>query len=378
VPVTETGFTEKGSNTVSSSYLDLATPALLIDADQFESNLRKMQDAVDAAGKTLRPHAKAHKSVEIALRQMDAGAVGVCVATLPEMHWMHAARIPLLLTTPIADTAKTGSVARLVAAGGDIRVVVDHEVQARLYSESAAAAGIRIPVLMDLDIGDHRTGIPCDERAIRLALAIEQDKHLQFAGLQAYSVSGSHTGGFEQRRAHSVQALAGAITIQKELIGQGLDAVTLTGGSTGTWNIDVEIPEFTELQAGSYPLMDVAYRAIVGDDFPAAMSILATVISASHPDRVTVDAGFKAFATDRPFGPEPIGIRGVRWEWAGDEHGFLHLENPSQPLRIGDKIRFLAPHTDPTANLYTRAYILRGDRVEAVWPLKGLAKPPIP
>ena len=357
--------------TIQSSKFDLPTPALLVDLDRFESNLQKMQAAVAKSGKQLRPHAKAHKCVEISRRQMKAGAVGVCVATLSEMQWMTSARIDVLLTTPVASRIKTDCIAALTKSGADIRVVVDHPDQVRLYQESAARVDARIQVLVDLDIGDHRTGVPCDERAIALAQQIAGLSNLQFAGLQAYSVSGSHTEGAVARRDHSTLAIAQAIAIQRELLAAGLDAKTLTGASTGTWNIDTTIPEVTEIQAGSYPLMDAAYRRIIGDDFAPAMTVLTTVISASHSDRVTVDAGYKSFATDRPFGPEAVGVNGVRWQWGGDEHGILHLENPSRAIRLGDRLEFIPPHCDPTVNLYDRVYATRGERVMEIWPTKN-------
>jgi D-serine deaminase-like pyridoxal phosphate-dependent protein len=221
-------------------------------------------------------------------------------------------------------------------------------------------------------VGDHRTGIPCDERAIALAQKVESSPNLSFAGLQAYSVSGSHTEGWSERQRHSTSAIAQAVELQRELLKKGLRAQTLTGGSTGTWNIDIKIPEMTELQAGSYPLMDAAYRRIGGVDFAPAMTVLVTVVSSSHQDRVTVDGGFKAFATDRPFGPEPLNTPGIRWQWGGDEHGILHFENGQRTLESGDRLEFIVPHCDPTVNLYDRIYACRGDVVEAVWPLKRL------
>jgi len=357
--------------TTQSSKFDLQTPALLVDLDRFEANIQKMQSAVAHSGKQLRPHAKAHKCVEISRRQMKAGAVGVCVATVSEMQWLTAAGIGVLLTTPVASVVKTDRIAAMVKSGADIRVVVDHAEQARLYQDSAARAGVTIPMLVDLDIGDHRTGIPCDERAVALARKIAGSANLRFVGLQAYSVSGSHTEGTAERRTHSMSAIGQAIPIQRELLAAGLDARTLTGASTGTWDIDTIIPEVTEIQAGSYPLMDAAYRRIVGEAFAPAMTVLATVISASHPDRVTVDAGYKAFATDRPFGPEAVGLNGVRWQWGGDEHGILHLESPSHPVRLGDHIEFIPPHCDPTVNLYDRIYATRGERVVEIWLTKG-------
>jgi 3-hydroxy-D-aspartate aldolase len=349
---------------------ELPTPALLVNLDDLESNIAKLQSAASAARKQLRPHAKAHKCVEIARRQLHAGAAGVCVATLAEMELMTAAGIGVLLTTPVASSLKTNLIALWIRGDAHIRAVVDHPIQVQLYQESAARAGVTIPLLVDLDVGDHRTGIPCDERAIALAAEIESSPNLRFAGLQAYSVSGSHTEGWEARRKHSVEAIGQAIPIQRELLSRGLDARTLSGGSTGTWDIDLAIPELTELQAGSYALMDVAYRKIGGVPFAPAMTVLATVVSANHSGFVTVDAGYKSFATDRPFGPEPLELSDVRWQWAGDEHGILHFESGSRTLQPGDRVELVPPHCDPTVNLYDRIAACRGDRVEAVWPLK--------
>jgi D-serine deaminase-like pyridoxal phosphate-dependent protein len=288
------------------------------------------------------------------------------------MDLMHCAGISSLLTTPVASKNKTDFVAALVKQGGDIRAVVDHSDQVSLYQKSAAEAGCTLKLLVDLDVGDHRTGVPCDERAIALAQQVAAGANLRFAGLQAYSVSASHTDGRDTRRKHSESAIARAIPIQRELMRLGFDAGVLTGGSTGTWDIDTKIPELTEIQAGSYPLMDVAYTQIGGVPFEPAMTVLATVVSANHPDRVTVDAGFKAFATDRPFGPQALGVAAAEWRWGGDEHGILQFREGHQ-IRPGQRIEFLAPHCDPTTNLYDRIHCCRGDAIEAVWPLKRLS-----
>lgn len=356
---------------------DLWTPALLLDMDRFERNLQRMQQQVSLEGKLLRPHAKAHKCAEISRRQVAAGAAGVCVATLAEMDLMHSAGIGTLLTTPVASKSKTDFVAGLARRGGDVRVVVDHADQVVLYQNSAEEAGCTLNVLVDLDVGDHRTGVPCDERAIVLSRQVAAAANLRFAGLQAYSVSASHTEEWEDRQAHSGDAIAKAVPIQRELLRLGLDAATLTGGSTGTWDIDTKIAELSEMQAGSYPLMDVAYKRIGGVPFEPAMTVLATVVSASHSDRVTVDAGFKAFATDRPFGPQALELEDAEWRWGGDEHGILQFDKP-HGLRPGYRIEFLAPHCDPTTNLYDRIYCCRGNDVEAVWPLKRLSLEGVP
>lgn len=339
---------------------DLPTPALCVDLDLFEANLARMQECCSRAGKMLRPHAKAHKRTAIALRQMELGAVGACAATIEELEKFS----DVLLTTPVASPVKTARVAAHVLAGAAVTVVIDHPIQAKLYSDSALRYGVSLEVLADLDIGDHRTGVPCDERAVALVQTIAETPGLRFGGLQAYSVSGSHTAGWKERRNHSSSAIGQAIAVQRELLSRGFDARRLTGGSTGTWDIDTAIPEMTEIQAGSYPLMDLAYRRIGGVPFAAAMTVRATVVSASHPGRVTVDAGFKAFSTDRPFGPEAPDWPDTQWQWAGDEHGFLL--GPELP-GLGQQVAFLPPHCDPTVNLHAKIHACRGDEVVEVW-----------
>jgi D-serine deaminase-like pyridoxal phosphate-dependent protein len=339
---------------------ELPTPALLLDIDTFESNIRQMAAHVSRAGKALRPHAKAHKCVEIAKRQLSAGAIGVCVATVAEAELMVKAGIPgVLLTSPIADRQKCSRIAGLAP---DIAVVVDHPEQVRMYGTVAAAARVTLDVLIDVDVGDHRTGIAPGAPALELARLVLRTPGLRFKGLQAYSVRASHFPEI------SANALSPVLELRDALRSDGIEVEMITGGSTGTYECDSATPYLTELQAGSYALMDGAY-ARVGVPFGHALTVLATVVSANYHDRVTVDAGFKAFSTDRPFGPDIKDIAGVRYEWAGDEFGYLYLDAPSQPVRLGDRVRFIPPHCDPTVNLYDRIHVCRGDTVEAIWPV---------
>ena len=303
---------------------DLPTPALLLDLDAFEANLALMQTHVSAAGKHLRPHAKAHKCPEIARRQVAAGAVGVCVATVAEAELMAAAGIhSLLLTSPLADPLKIG---RAVLTGA--QAVVDHPRQAQLYQEAAAAAHKTLEVLVDLDVGDHRTGARPDD-ALELAQWIDRAPNLKLRGLQAYSVLGSHNGGFEGRKKVSTDALAIAAHVFSHLRASGLNIDSLTGGSTGTWDIDTKIAALTEFQAGSYVLMDMAYAKEGVTAFKPAMTVLATVVSANHRTAqgtgwVTLDSGTKSFSTDRGYAPEPLAFPEATTRWGGDE--FLYLE----------------------------------------------------
>jgi D-serine deaminase-like pyridoxal phosphate-dependent protein len=314
--------------------------------DLLEKNLTRMSSA---AGRKLRPHAKAHKCVEIARRQIALGACGICCATVAEAELMAKNSIPgILLTSPLGDPAK---IARVAATGA--MAVVDHVRQVDWY----AATGLPVELLIDLDVGDHRTGAASAQQAVEIARAIEKCPRLRLRGLQAYSVSGSHGKDLAERKQISSAAFQTAAAI-RDLLGTEI----LTGGSTGTWDVDLALPEVTEIQAGSYVMMDLAYRRI-GIDFENAMTVLATVISANHDSFVTVDAGFKAFSTDRGYGPEPVGMNAT-YRWGGDEFGFLDTK-----LKLGDRVEFIAPHCDPTVNLYDRIYACRGENVEAVWPV---------
>jgi D-serine deaminase-like pyridoxal phosphate-dependent protein len=333
----------------------IPTPALLLDLDLLELNLARMAQRTKESGKKLRPHAKAHKCVEIARRQIEHGACGISVATVAEAELMARNGIPgILLTSPLADPAK---IARIAATGA--MAIVDHVQQVEWYE---AAASRPIDLLIDLDVGDHRTGASSPAQALEIARAIDKSPRLRLCGLQAYSVSGSHGATPAERKHISGSAFQTAAEIRDLLAAEGWPAEILSGGSTGTWDVDLELSDVTELQVGSYVMMDLAYRRI-GIDFQHAMTILATVVSANHESFVTVDAGFKAFSTDRPFGPEPAHLT-VKYRWGGDEFGYLEA-----PLNLGDRIEFIAPHCDPTVNLYDKIYACRGEFVEATWPV---------
>ena len=345
---------------------EILTPALLLDLDAFEANLSRMVDHVHRSGKTLRPHAKAHKCVEIAKRQLAAGARGVCVATLAEAELMSKGGISgLLLTSPVADPAK---ITRIGATGA--MVVVDHIQQVEWYQNTAR----KLDVLVDIDVGDHRTGASSLAQALEIAEAVDRASNLNLRGLQAYSVVGSHASPAQERTRVSQEVFAYAAETRDAMARKGLATEILSGGSTGTWQIDTALRELTELQAGSFVLMDLAYRR-AGLDFLQGITVLATVVSANHESFVSVDAGTKSFSTDRGYGPEAANLPGSSYRWGGDEFGYVDVDDPAKRPRLGDKLEFIPPHCDPTVNLYSSIYACRGDRVEAVWPVKSLPLP---
>ena len=353
---------------------DLPTPALIVDLDILEANIQKMADHASASGKSLRPHAKTHKCVQIARRQQKAGAIGICVATVAEAEVMVAGGISgVHLTSPIASPQKVEWVLLLAAKSPDLMVAVDHIKQVELYQQAAAAAEHTLNVLVDINAGDRRTGVEPGQSALDLARVVDKCKNLRLRGVQSYSGGSSHVVGFEERKAHSQNVMMKACETRELLTKNGLAAEILSGGSTGTYNIDSDLDGVTELQVGSYIFMDTDYRRIGGrggdtyDDFGHSLTVLTTVVSTNHADRVSLDAGIKSFATDRSFGPETNDVSGVTYRFGGDEFGILTLDNPSRPLHVGDQLEFLVPHCDPTVNLYDRIYACRQDRVEEIW-----------
>jgi D-serine deaminase-like pyridoxal phosphate-dependent protein len=359
---------------------DLPTPSLVLDLGRLESNLDKMSRFARERAINLRPHAKTHKCVHVARRQVERGAIGICVATIAEAEVMVRGGIRgLLITGEMVGEPKVSRLIRVVSEAPDTMVVVDNPANVTELQRAAAAAGVHVAVLIDLEIGQNRTGIQPEEPALRLAESIARTANLQLKGICAYAGHVAHVVGFEERRAHSQRALAQAIATRDLLRSAGHNVEIMSGASTGTYNIDSFIEGMTEMQSGSYVFMDVEYRKIGGqsgpvyEDFAPALCVLSTVVHRSG-NKAIVDAGLKAFSTDRPFGPEPFGVTGIKYEFAGDEHGRLILSDGN--IALGDRLRFIIPHCDPTVNLYDRFLCVRGETVEDEWPIMERAGGP--
>ncbi len=352
---------------------DLPTPALLLDLDAFEWNVSRMAEHLRRHGLAFRPHGKTHKCAEIARRLIRAGAVGCCAAKISEAEAFAREGIGgLLITTPVVGRDKIERAVRLARRRPDTIFSVDNPRNVADLDEAARAAGIRLNLAIDLHVG-RRTGVMPGEPALRLAEQIQSLRHVRLAGLQAYAGHASHVVGFERRRQVSREAMEQAVHTRRLLESKGIPCPLLSGGSTGTYNIDVEIPGITELQPGSFIFMDVDYNRIGGrdgdfyGDFRNALTVLSTVISKPSADTAIVDAGLKAFSTDKPFPPECRTRQGISYSFAGDEHGRLTLSGEARRLELGDRIEFVIPHCDPTVNLYDRIYCVRGELVEACW-----------
>ncbi|MGA0607334.1 DSD1 family PLP-dependent enzyme [Phenylobacterium sp. VNQ135] len=350
----------------------IATPAAVLDLDAFEANVALMAERARTAGLALRPHAKSHKCAWVAQRQIAAGAVGVCCAKLAEAEALAAAGVgSILVTSPIAGAGPAARAATLAARLTDFRIVLDHPDAA---AELGAAAQTPIPVLIDVDVGLGRTGVRDVAQGRVVAQAIAAQPNLRLIGLQGYGGHWQHMKGAGARAAAVAEGMERLRAVHAALRESGFDIEVVTGGGTGTFWSDAALGVLTEVQPGSYAFMDREYReALEGDPegaFAQSLTVAATVISANHPDWVTVDAGLKAFSTDGPL-PQPLtpGFEGCGYRFFGDEHG--RLSRPARNVRRGDRVDFAPGHIDPTLDRYNVLHLVRGDVLEAIVPIEA-------
>ena len=349
---------------------ELDTPVLLVDADAFERNVARMARLCADAGVACRPHAKAHKSPQIARIQMEAGAVGMCCAKLGEAEVMAAAGIEdLHITTPVVGASK---IMRLTGAARQSRisVVADDPDNISDLAAGAQTAGLRLDVLVEVDVGQGRCGVPPGPRAAELARLIAGHPWLRFRGLQTYHGTIQMTGDLAERRAAAAQALEKAELSARLVREAGLGVEVLTGGGTGTSAIDAAAGGLTELQPGSYIFMDTNYSAIEWDGAPAppfenALTLLAGVLSRPAANRVIFDSGMKAISGDGG-APRAVDHAEAEFRFGGDEHGQLTFAGEA-PLKVGDKAMLLPSHCDTTVNLHDRFIVTRKGEVEEVW-----------
>jgi D-serine deaminase-like pyridoxal phosphate-dependent protein len=354
---------------------ELPTPALLLDEAALDRNIAHMAAHLARHGKGVRPHAKTHKCPLIARRQIAHGAVGVCAAKVSEAFVLRRSGIAnVLVTSPIVDRLRTDLVARLAGDAPGLMVVVDSVASVECLESSLERAGAMLDVLIDLDPRMGRTGVREPDDVYRLADRLARGGRLTLCGVQHYCGHVMHVEGWEARRQRSLDHWARASAICEGLRVRGHRVDVVSGGGTGTFDIDVEVDAVTDLQVGSYALMDEQYRVIGGrgtvtlDDFEVALRVATTAISQPAAGAVTVDCGFKGFASES-IAPVAIDVPGAKYRFAGDEHGVLVLAAGGQSPRLGDRVEFIAPHCDPTVNLYDYYWVHRDGFAHALWPI---------
>ena len=357
---------------------DLPTPALIVDIDKLEANVAQMADYAKQAGVSLRPHVKTHKTPEIARRQVAAGALGICCATIREAEAMARAGLNgLLITCEQVGLNKMARLIRLTEQRPDTLSVVDSPAHARALSEAAVIEKTVLNILIDIDPQGLRTGIEPGSKAEELGKLVDSLPNLNLRGVHGYAGAASHVRGWEQRKNESADMMRPVLASFEAMKKAGLPMEIMSGASTGTYNIDTQLGGMTELQVGSYVFMDADYRNIgsrsgaVYDDFRPSLTVLSTVVSKNHTGIATIDAGIKSFATDHDALPEVVGMEGATYSFDGDEHGRIHLDKAGRDVQLGEQLELIISHCDPTVNLYERMYVCRGEQIVDVWPITG-------
>lgn len=346
---------------------EIETPALCLDADALERNIARMAAFLADKPARLRPHAKTHKCPAIAWKQLEAGAIGITCAKLGEAEVMAQAGIKdILIANQIVGPTK---IARLVALARETRVItaVEDAAHAAELSEAAAAQGVRLRTIIEVDVGMGRCGVLPGEPALALAQQLARLPGLQFEGLMGYEGHAVMVVDPAERRRVAMASMALLVETAELLRAHGLPVSIVSAGGTGTCEISGRYPRVTELQCGSYATMDAKYRS-VGIDYELALTLVATVISVRGSDHAVIDAGVKALSSD--FGmPDVISPGGWRVARLSEEHGILARQADGEPLRRGDRVELLPSHGCTTINLHDAYTVTRGDRVTASWPI---------
>jgi D-serine deaminase-like pyridoxal phosphate-dependent protein len=335
---------------------ELDTPFAAVDLDVFEANVALAFERLRSVD--VRPHLKTAKSPPVARRLIEAGAVGVCVATLGEAEAMLTSVVDdVLITSEVAGEAKAARLAQLVRAfpGARLRVVVDSVEGARYLHD---ALDRPVEALIDVNVAQNRTGVLPAEVA-GLASALAPFSRLRVVGLQGYEGNLQHVADAAERRAACLAAM-------DRLASAGSYGVVTTGG-TGTAEFCAEHDIVTEVQPGSFAFMDSSYGAVEGVPYGTSLTVVATVISHPAADRVVVDAGLKALSQD--MGDAVVADGGWTYSHAGDEHGILHPADGGSALAVGDRVSLIPSHCDTTVNLHDRLSAHRAGAVEEVWPV---------
>lgn len=349
---------------------DIQTPSLVLDLDAFKRNVAKLM--LTAGGIRVRPHAKSHKCPEIAKLQVQAGAVGICCQKLSEAFVFAKAGIEDILITN--QIVATGKIKQLAALSQEARlgVLVDDAAQVRELALAMRGLGHALDVYVEVEVGGGRCGVPAGQ-VTNLAELIGDAQSLRFAGLQCYHGRAQHMRKPTQR----ADAIACAVDIVNEalaeLTARGIDTPCVTGAGTGTFWLESGSGVYTEIQPGSYIFMDRDYADNQRQDndpvFEHALFIQTTVMSVSHDKFCVVDAGLKAMSVDSGM-PTIWGGQDLKFVKASDEHGVITLPS-GQHLRLGDTLRLIPGHCDPTVNLYDDLIVVQGGSVVDIWPVSA-------
>jgi len=354
----------------------LPTPCIVVDLDMFKANVKQVADTAKTNGINVRPHVKVHKSVDVAKHQVAAGAIGLTCATIAEAELFSGSGIHGVLWTkqPVGYNNTQRAIA-LSKKDPTFMFVSDDAAIVDIVEQAAEAHKAKVRIAVSVYAGMARQGIEAGQPAVDLAKKIAASKHMQFEGFMAYSGSAAHTKGFEARKKFSMDVLAGVRESRDLALKAGLPVGIMSGGSTGTYNIDHQTG-LNELECGTYVFMDTEYFIVGGKDgnmkrytdFQPALTILTTVDSEHHPNIITTDYGNKVLAkkTDE--------VKDMPWLTVGvggAEYGALTWKDGERAPKLGDRLEIYCTNLDQSTNAFDRYYIAQGDKIVDVWPIMG-------
>ncbi|MEM0946766.1 MAG: 3-hydroxy-D-aspartate aldolase BhcC [Pseudomonadota bacterium] len=359
----------------------IQTPALVLDLDALERNIKKMGDYAKAHGMRHRVHGKMHKSVDVAKLQVElGGAVGVCCQKVSEAEVFARGGITdVLVSNQVRDPAKIDRLARMPLLGARTICCVDDVTNVADLSDAATRHGTEIECLVEIDCGAGRCGVTTTPAVVEIATAIDAASGLKFAGLQAYQGAMQHMDAYEDRKAKIDIAVAMVRDAVEGLKAEGLSCDIVGGGGTGSYYFESNSGVYNELQCGSYAFMDADYGRILDQDgnridqgeWENALFILTSVMSHAKAEKAIVDAGLKAQSVDSGL-PVIFGRTDVEYVKCSDEHGVV--ADPDGKLKINDKLKLVPGHCDPTCNVHDWYVGVRNGRVESLWPVSARGK----
>jgi D-serine deaminase-like pyridoxal phosphate-dependent protein len=361
---------------------DLDTPALIVDLDIMERNLQRVADYAAAHELRLRPHTKTHKSLLIAQKQLGLGAAGLTVAKTTEAEVMlGAGQGELLVAYPVIGEAKARRIASIAGILGKtadgisrVTIAIDSLFGAKQLSQAAEAAGVRFGILVEIDVGLGRAGILPSE-AVAFTAAVAGLPHLDCLGFTFYP------GHIKDQSDGKVAELSATVRgLRDELARAGHPPRIVSGGSTPLLYRSHEVEGLTEIRPGTYVFNDL--NTVAGGAcnlHDCAASVLVTVASHTHPERMIVDGGSKTFSSDRLSSGGPghgrlMEAPGAFFHKMNEEHGFVDLSAAERDFSVGDKVRIIPNHICVVVNLHEYVYGVRNGVVEEVWNVEARGK----
>lgn len=360
---------------------EIQTPCLVLDLDALERNIIKMGDFVQSMGVRHRIHGKMHKSVDIALLQERlGGSCGVSCQKVSEAEaFIRGGIKDVLVSNQVRDPAKIDRMAKLPKLGARIICCVDDLANVAELSAAAARHGTEIECLVEIDCGAGRCGVLTTAEVLAIATAIDAADGLRFSGIQAYQGAMQHLDHYDDRKAKIDIAVAMVRDAVETLKANGLICDIVGGGGTGSYYFEGNSGIYNELQSGSYAFMDADYGRILDQDgaridqgeWENALFILTGVMSHAKSNMAICDAGLKVQSVDSGL-PVVYGRDDVTYIKCSDEHGVI--EDPNGVLKIGEKLRLVPGHCDPTCNVHDWYVGVRNGKVEVLWPVTARGK----